>query len=568
MQEAIAGRVFQFWTVGLDVETPRAPVIAVGASRAVDLRALIDDGRNEKNRQRFGLDLRGPALIVERWSLFDEGWGLRDEFRASMSVARHVDQDLNKETDLEFRWLTLANGVRDAAPVAEEQASRIRSSIASKEVVGVSLFIDRLTAAGSTIDRSTAAACYADLAAALACGELGSPGPGDGQRSEILMADGNPEVVHPISMLVLRHDARASARGVGKSLLRDLAVGRQVRAEMPNGQREKPLAEQVGRDLRDDSHNILPAEQRARRRNVATRFLATFLAEKDWDQARVEIVRARRVVREHGLVGAPAPGIMLIGSVGHLPLWIVGVGAVIASAYLALRYRIRSSQQGLIENPALADSPMMAGEDPRLGAWREIIDRLDTALSALELIRRSQGMRSPEVRHWGQYEGSPFRLRMGVGFDGVGGGGFVREGGRRRMAATCLERLEAGDSGHQAWIRAARHEAQRICREAPAVVDAVKEAAFSAAQLENIRDAVENSVLLANAGRELRLVERIWQGTPAILRPVVDSVEPAAHAGAALRVLDAGNGNETLRIAFGEPVRWSEMLSMRFLDAS
>jgi hypothetical protein len=576
--EMIEARVIQLWISGVEaVENPLSPVFVLdGATDALSIQRRLHIGRADRHRQRFNLELAAPTVVIERWSAFRPGWEDRTRLRDAFSVARHVDCDPGKEIELDFQWISLADAVRAAGRPDPDVVERIRTTLGSETIHDISVFIDRATdAGGGLVDEDLADHCFHRFAVCLLTSDLAFPTPeaGDGQRSDVLMHDQDLGLVHPLSVVALHHPPSEFRDAYAEVMEVELLTGDPPHDHQPQQELVASLDELVAEEADAMRSGRARAQDfRLRRMRAAGRLVRMALLRRTPDSALDELLRARRAVGTHlrgsGSSAAISAGFLLFET-EIARFWPAAVLLLVVVGGLAVWQRRQRVTDGDFEAPVKAEIDLDFSEVG--GQWEGLIDATAAVLHELKdriYVQKTRVDRVAVPASWERLTEHPYEWKLGRAAIDPGNVRLFGRQGYESVARRAVEGTLDGAAPGDAFTSALRAEATAVLEQhdeffARSIADSLRTPISDA-----LRDGLQRVPLLARTGPNLQAIEVLWIFHPDLeIRQQLLDLEAAKHRSLA-RFLTSDDRDRTVRIMFGEPVRWSDVLSLSFLRAS
>ena len=574
----MARRVLQFWAVDSSEEPDGKHWWNPSPSRddAASLRMVIDEGRRDDLRALFpGLEMQ-RILVLERLPLYDEPSIHAIWLHDTLTRASHAAPQEHPEfAAFETECVTLADATWPGE--APNDAARTRAKeLATKIESWRTLFIDRQSGAQGVVARSDADDIFARLAGAMLGGDLAFPRleAGNEGGSDTLRQRSEADSVSPISFLTLRHPSAPFVRARTALLRQQLAGGPEPGVDDVLREREqeaRPLPEAVEADLSDLlSSGGLTRAGRERRRAAVRAFVTWCLREADPVGAAGQVDRLRERIRQLRARTLPhvAPvnsrAVIVGGGLGSLT---AGVVAILLLGALALLYSRRWKRGAAPLDPA-ASPGAQASEADRgrlLSDWERIADNLDAFIDSWrDLLARERAAQVHSAESaWALDPSSPYCW--------VVNDVPMPHSRNRTASATVYERV--GDSMIEELLHGADDKAllekaiieiaEQDWANQPSLRIAALERLLTDPQDRPVRHAVRQAALLAHAPGAARQHEVNWVTGAMALEPrLLDLEAPLVRPRA--RVLMYDDVDQTVRIAFGEDVRWSAIASLAF----
>jgi hypothetical protein len=576
LRDMMQAHVIQFWALGVDVVTDAAGPLLIfdGVVEAFAVKERLHLARADTHRAQFGLDLNGPMLIVERWSLFQDGWEMRGQLRDAFSRARFVDCEPKAGPELDYQWISLVDAVRSPKPADAEAIRRIREALKPETLHDVPLFIDRSTEGGGAVDSVTADRCFHQLAVSLLTSDLAfaPPDAGDDRRSRVLAHDVDNGHVHPLSIVSLIHS---------DSDLREAYVGA-IRVHLVEGQRARELLQSASATETLDRLVVIEAEEmrsgsyaardaRRRREESAAELLRRAILQRDTDAGLDEVFRARQKVKSHfaplnSTVASKGAGALALLQVEPGELWwIGGVLLVMVTGALVWWQRTRPRMQIAPPDPS-PDLDLLEAQKQWL-ALLEAVERILREFQDLFTSRTGHdfGRDSPA---WEPVPEHPYDWRLKRPVTQMSTSRLLEEKFYKQLVRTMLMRTRGGESPSDALTEGLEAEASSILRRHQAARSAVLGASLQEPHTDPLRAGLQQVRLMVNAGRDVPTAEVLWLIHPDLkVREELSALESRNHR-SLVRFLVSDEIDRTVRLDLGASVPWSEVLSLSFLKTS
>jgi len=579
LQPLIESQTLQFWLIDDGVGVDH-----IGKVRRVStdadsqtLRELIDGGRRERDRSANpSLNVR-QVVVIERWSLFSPDCAPRLALRAMMRNAQRVNCDSGLDVDdFTYYWIALADGVRAASKPASSEIDRARALAADCAIPGSTYLIDRVGEEGATVDADLANECFHHLAMAYLDSDIGAP------RVDMDL-DPIPAVVKqpapigtiiPIAVSVLTHRSTEIERGRVEALRVKAAQG----LSEPSKVHVSPSADNLSKAFEKDIEDIQldrfdPHTARLRRREGAKALIAWAVATRSANDERRTVAELRRQALDMRSLFSNGRELAPDGAVTGL---IAGLGAATWSAMvavalmlLALGYVIHSRRiRGLPGQMHAQSDSLMADHAVAAEAsqeWETLCSHLDALLTAWDASSRAARhvIASDGTHEWEPRPPLGWRLgpRIFVAAEGVS----LTWEAYERLSDVCVTSVMRGDTPDAA-INDACHELLR--RYSPA--SSWSTGAYIAKALrgagQTLRQGVTNRRFLVRIGTPVTPTSVVWLSAPALaLDDSLKALEPATTTDFTV-MLSHDDENHSVRIAFGEPRPWYDVLSLNFLE--
>jgi hypothetical protein len=576
LEGMVRDRVIQFWALGVaDEPEARDPVLRMSSAPSpLEVRQRLDAARTVRVRALYNLDLFQPILVLDRWSLFGQGWEARVALRQSFSTARHVDCDPTKHQDLDYRWITLADAVRPAQRPDSRTIQRIKENYEPETIHDIPFLIDRETAEGSVVDAALADRCYYDFATALVTSDLGFPRHGIGdQVSSAFSTDTDSGCVHPVSVVVLRHPETHILDVLARELQRELLQGERPLPLRQRAQAVPPLARVLDSEIEGRASGQLTlARAREQRATAIAEILAAALILRDAEAALEDLSRTRRRARERTWSPPSAGSRGGSASLGAAAIQIdpniivqVGPLVVLAAALLGGLYfwHRRRNPADVIEaddSAAVGDETMEAR-----ARWDDLLRRLETALRSWEELLRSSDASEAAAEVWRRALDHPYEWVLDAHADLMEHEFALDDKAYELLAQRLLIRPVEGSDSDDALHDVLRTFALGLIQKRPEIRRSILAHAFSSANVGSLRAGIHQLPLLVNTGRIVKVMEVLWlSDLDQKLSDALLALEPATQRPLA-RVLGSDDRSRTMRIAIGEPVAWTAVMSLEFL---
>lgn len=568
--EMMQARVIQFWCVGLEtVAEPASPVdIISSAVDALAVKERLHLARADRYRAQFGLDLTGPVLVVERWSMFRRGWESRTKLREAFSLARFVDCDPQAAPEMEYQWISLVDAVRSSSPVDERVVRQIREALGPETIHDVPLLIDRTTEGSGIVDDDAADRCFHQLAVSLLTSDLAFPPPdaGDQRRSAVLAHDVDKGRVYPLSVVSLIHSESDIRRICADSVHVSLTQG-PLSTDLLRSQPTQPtldsLAVAEADAIRNGTFSLRTA--RERRDECAAQLIRTAILQRDPGPAMDEVARARRAVQFHlpsELTPAPTMtgvALLLQGEMGEFGLWIGGL--LLMAGIGAVVWWNRRRPKAHVATPDSRPDPNLLEARRQ---WTALLDATEAVLLEVRELFASGRREEPVTGAlmWKPVAEHPYDWRLSHSTAVPLQLQPLDKNAYDRIARSLLRRTREGHSAAGALADVMQSEADAILHRSEAVRNAILTAALTEPNVRPLRAALQQVRLLAHTGTPIRIAEVLWLVHPDLRIESELAAIDGARRDHPLRFLASEDLNRTVRVAFGSSVSWSDVLSL------
>jgi hypothetical protein len=578
LPELLDRRVLQLWAVDTTHEGDvSGDVDAITPTMSPPrLRALLDQGRSATNEAHFPMDLRS-VVVLERWSLFDANSRMRIPLRQALAVTQRVHGEAGSAShDFDLDWTALADAVRPPGAVDREIIASVRELIGDRTIADRTLLVDAASATGSIVDEALADHEHQHAALGILGGDVAFPllDSSSEQRSVLLQGEPHPGSVLPFSAFVLHHRDPELVRALVARLRVGLSRGHPATTPALGVGFDEPLPLLAERDRDEiESARYDPTVARDRRRRAAMGLLQEMFMACNVARAQSVVDATRRAARaiaplpeaktEPPAVAVPLSAMAAIS--GWEGAAIGAVALVIAAASVALLGRARARKPEAQEKMP-ASPPYLRAEAMR--EWTSLCDMLGAVLGSWrDQLRAERGPteRGPlSVQAWVQSD-APYDWRLLNVPAHEGDGSRFSERTFGQMAEECIQAYELDITHGEIVDHALERIAQRQLQATPEARRELILRSLDGEPAARVRRAIREAPLLVNTRAPLTLSEVLWVADPSMdagdaLRGLED-----AHAQWAVRTLTHADPGRSLRLALGEPVAWSSVLSLSFL---